>query len=63
MSSYDDIISKAAEYGVAICTIDCLIRKQMLRFLGHVHRIEDNDNQKQVLNSRLSEGSQCCNVE
>ena len=59
MSSYEDIILKAAEYGVAICTIECLIRKRMLRFLGHVHRMEDNVIQKQVLHSRLSEGSQC----
>ena len=58
MSSYEDIILKAAEYGVAIITMDCLLKKRLLRFVGHIQRMKNTNIQKQVLHSRLREGMQ-----
>ena len=58
-SSYEDAIMIAANMNVPIITIDCLIKKRMLRFLGHVQRINDNSLQKIVIHSRMSNGAQC----
>ena len=58
ISSYEEIITSAVDLGVPIVTMDCLVKKRILRFIGHVQRMDDNTTQKQVLHSRLSEGTQ-----
>ena len=58
-SSYEDVIMFAANMNVPIITIDCLIKKRMLRFLGHVQRMNDNSLQKIVIHSRMINGTQC----
>ena len=56
MSSYEDIIMRVPDFDVTIATIDYLHKKRILKFVGHIERMEDDRIRKQVLYSRLCEG-------